>query len=328
MATYKEISGTNVEAVSSDPSNPVQGQVWYNTTTGALKGSKSFTNIWSTGGNLNTPRYFSGGKGSQTSALCFGGADGPSENLSVTEQYNGTTWTETTDLNTGRSGIAASGIDNTSIAAVNGFQAATYYSNVELWNGSNWTETTDTNTTNVSGRGGVGVSNTSTLVFGGSINGAPPTANVELWNGSSWTETTNLNINRRFPGGAGIVTAALAFGGNQPPVQADTELWNGSNWTEVANMNTARTRSMSFGTSNTAALVAGGEGGPPGQLVEVYNGTSWSETTDMSTARSNTASGAGSTTAGLVAGGQSGGSKIATTEEWNNGPLAQTFTTS
>ena len=33
MATYKEIKGTQIEAVSSDPSNPVEGQVWYNTTT-------------------------------------------------------------------------------------------------------------------------------------------------------------------------------------------------------------------------------------------------------------------------------------------------------
>jgi hypothetical protein len=41
MATYKEIFGTDVEVVSSDPANPVTGQVWYNTTTQQLKGYKT-----------------------------------------------------------------------------------------------------------------------------------------------------------------------------------------------------------------------------------------------------------------------------------------------
>ena len=42
MATYKEIIGTNIEVVSSDPSNPVTGQVWYNTTTDQLKAQQQF----------------------------------------------------------------------------------------------------------------------------------------------------------------------------------------------------------------------------------------------------------------------------------------------
>ena len=37
MAEYKQLHGTNIETVSSDPSNPVNGQVWYNSTSQALK---------------------------------------------------------------------------------------------------------------------------------------------------------------------------------------------------------------------------------------------------------------------------------------------------
>jgi len=37
MATYKSINGYRVQSVASDPSNPVQGEVWYNTATGLLK---------------------------------------------------------------------------------------------------------------------------------------------------------------------------------------------------------------------------------------------------------------------------------------------------
>ena len=77
MATYKEIFGTDVEVVSSDPANPVTGQVWYNTTTQQLKGYKQFIgNAWSTGGNMNTARGFLGGTGTQTAALAFGGNPG------------------------------------------------------------------------------------------------------------------------------------------------------------------------------------------------------------------------------------------------------------
>ena len=42
MTTYKEIKGTQIEVVSSDPSNPVEGQVWYNSTDQAVKGHSSY----------------------------------------------------------------------------------------------------------------------------------------------------------------------------------------------------------------------------------------------------------------------------------------------
>ena len=37
MSTYKGIQGYKIEVVSSDPSNLQAGQIWYNTTSGALK---------------------------------------------------------------------------------------------------------------------------------------------------------------------------------------------------------------------------------------------------------------------------------------------------
>jgi hypothetical protein len=38
MANYTGIQGQNILIVSSDPSNPVEGQIWYNTTSQTLKG--------------------------------------------------------------------------------------------------------------------------------------------------------------------------------------------------------------------------------------------------------------------------------------------------
>ena len=38
MAQYTGIQGQNILIVSSDPANPTEGQIWYNTTTNLLKG--------------------------------------------------------------------------------------------------------------------------------------------------------------------------------------------------------------------------------------------------------------------------------------------------
>ena len=37
MATYTSIQGSAVQVLASDPANPVDGQMWYNTTSGTLK---------------------------------------------------------------------------------------------------------------------------------------------------------------------------------------------------------------------------------------------------------------------------------------------------
>ena len=99
MTTYKVLKGTNIQAVSSDPSNPIEGQVWYNTTDNVTKGRGATTaGSWSSGGNLNTGRRAFGGAGTQTSALAFGGTDAPGI-TGKTESYDGTSWTEGNDLN-------------------------------------------------------------------------------------------------------------------------------------------------------------------------------------------------------------------------------------
>ena len=57
MTTYKELKGTNIQAVSSDPSNPIEGQVWYNTTDNVLKGlALTGAAAWASGGATNQVR--------------------------------------------------------------------------------------------------------------------------------------------------------------------------------------------------------------------------------------------------------------------------------
>ena len=38
MTNYRSLVGQKIKKVSSDPSNPLEGQIWYNTTSGTLKG--------------------------------------------------------------------------------------------------------------------------------------------------------------------------------------------------------------------------------------------------------------------------------------------------
>ena len=38
MSEYKGIKGLTIQEVASDPPAPLEGQVWYNTTTSVLKG--------------------------------------------------------------------------------------------------------------------------------------------------------------------------------------------------------------------------------------------------------------------------------------------------
>jgi hypothetical protein len=57
MATYKGIQGFTIQNLSADPSNPIEGQVWYNSTSNVWKVEEATTaGAWATGNNMNTAR--------------------------------------------------------------------------------------------------------------------------------------------------------------------------------------------------------------------------------------------------------------------------------
>ena len=121
MAEYKDIHGTNIEVVSSDPSNPTNGQVWYNTTSQTLKGLTSNpVGSWATGNAMNNNRrgIASAVSGTQTAALGFVG--GNPNNIADTESYDGTSWTEVNDLNTAVKNQAGAGETNTAALSFGG----------------------------------------------------------------------------------------------------------------------------------------------------------------------------------------------------------------
>ena len=74
MATYRGIKGFYIQTVSSEPSNPVAGQVWYNSTLGKIRAFKSGAGNWATGNACNTNRGFGACFGIQTAAVHAGGS--------------------------------------------------------------------------------------------------------------------------------------------------------------------------------------------------------------------------------------------------------------
>jgi hypothetical protein len=144
MATFKEIYGTNVEALASDPANPIEGQIWYNTTSQTLKGYALVAGSWATASPLNTARADLAGLGTQTAALAVGGST-PAV-TGATESYNGTSWTEVNDLNTARVVNSGAGIQTAALVFGGSNPGALNRGETESWNGTSWTELNDLNT--------------------------------------------------------------------------------------------------------------------------------------------------------------------------------------
>jgi len=307
VATTEEWSFPSAPAVQ-------EGQVWFNTVSATLKGyAAQGTGAWAAGGNLNSAHSEKpGGVGTQTASLCFGG----NPYLQTNEEYNGTSWSEKGDLNTGRMRLAASkaGTVTAALAIAGEVPPNSDTVNVESWNGSAWTEIANVNTARRL-LGGAGTQ-TSAIGFAGTT--AHPaatgeTAIAEEWNGSAWSEVGDLNTARFGLASAGEnAENALAISGNTGSITAVVEKWDGTSWTEVGDVNTGRDGRAGAGTA-TAALGFGGYN--PGNTVntETWNGSSWTEVANLSTA-TNSASGTG---AGNVTALNSGGNADTDgTEEW------------
>jgi hypothetical protein len=326
MANYKELEGFGVQTLATDPDTPGWvGSIFYNSTEGVFKVVKPggvTAGTWASGGNLNTARYYLGGQtsGTQTSGICVGGLT--TVRVGNTELYNGTSWTETTDLNSGRLGSGVGAADNTS-ALVFGGQIESGPTDVNLtesWNGSTWTEVSDMANSKF-GRGGFGTQ-TAAIASGG-IPG--PTIAVESWNGSAWTEVNDLNTARGNHGTCGVQTSGLANAADAS--SGETESWDGTSWTIITSYNTFRDAGRMHGTSNTSALnTAGTNAGLEVTNVEYWDGTSWTEIAN--TAKGGGVGGsAGSSSAALLY--ARGGAPQAATEEFTAPDLViNTLTTS
>lgn len=202
QATVEEYDGTSWTQVTSMPTamdgqgtagSQTAGLTMAGSTPAAPAGSPaSFeydgTN-WTVGGTLQGGRYRINGQsvGTQTAALLLGGLEGPSPGTYV-ESYDGTSWSEITDMNTPREMGGGNGTQ-TSAIAVSGRNPPGSYAvtvNVEQWNGSAWTETSNVatgrsyNSSTGSGAGTVG-NGSSFFIGGATTSSTPNTLATEEW---------------------------------------------------------------------------------------------------------------------------------------------------
>ena len=147
MADYKTIHGTTIKNYTTDPDNPIEGQVWYDSTANTLQyqvPNKNTAGTWRTGNDINTTRSYHDGAGTRDASIIFGGSPQAPATPQVAnaEVYDGTSWTEVGDLNSARSLLAGCGTSTAALAfggtifpsAPNGPAAF-----AETWNGSSWT---------------------------------------------------------------------------------------------------------------------------------------------------------------------------------------------
>ena len=171
--------------------------------------------------------------GTQTAALNAGGWSEDAYQEEV-EAYDGTSWSEVSDLNTPRGPAAGCGIQ-TAALCMSGAKApgTTLTTEVEQYDGSSWSEITDVNTARQSIPVGFGTVTAAIFCAGGTPS---PSALTELWDGTSWTEVGDLPAGYRFSQGAGTQAAGLRDSGANPtPAQSNvTDEWTygavASNW--------------------------------------------------------------------------------------------------
>ena len=143
-----------------------------------------------------------------------------------TNQWDGTNWTESGDINTGRAWGTSFGTTTAAMYAGGRTSSSTPpgVANVESWDGSAWTEVNDLNQARYS-TSSSGIQ-TNGLVFSGY---QPPNnlSKTEAFDGTSWTEVGDLGTAVRDAQGANNpsqgISNALSFGGFSTAYSSVTE---------------------------------------------------------------------------------------------------------
>ena len=188
MSTYKELHGFRVEVVSSNPSNPKEGEVWYNSTLGQLKGYVLGAGAFSSGGNMPESLSGNSGAGTQTTGLSMGGFTGTAYPGKAYE-YDGSSWTAgNAEPNIKQAG-AGCGVQTAALFYGGGPGGPPGLSGNYEYDGTNWTAGGSL-PVGVYQPGGFGVL-TAAVSVGGDRDTPPtgaryPTASNE-YNGTSWT---------------------------------------------------------------------------------------------------------------------------------------------
>lgn len=293
MAAYKDLVGQKITKVTSNPSDPKTGQMWYNSTSGTLRGLGILEATSSATSMTQKRSLFGSGLGTSTAGLTVGGLD-DSTYLNAVEEWNGSGWSAGGNYPTYRYGMGCAGTQTAAMSYCGrvpsspgpGSPAETYE-----YDGSSWTSGNSfpTGANSLVGIGAVDTAVVSTEDYNDT--------NMHHWNGTSWTSSNARNVAKGGQAAFGSQTAAVLAGG-YPSESTITEVYDGTNWTSGNTMNTGRGQISGAGTQ-TDGLAFGGDK-PPSEAaqttIESWDGTSWA-TSPATLATARTRAGAGRNTA-------------------------------
>ena len=321
MSTYRALKGYSVKSITSDPANPNEGQVWYNSTAKTIK-VQPLISAWSSGGAMNETRHAGIGFGTATAAVSAGGYNPSTGFLGVSEEYDGSSWTVGNDLGTQRYTGTGTGILTAGLAIGGNFPSGNANLNVESYDGTSYTEGPNIST----GHGyGWGVGTQAASIMAGGLSDPSPvttTANAESWDGSSWTEGPNINTVRYGKQGFGTATAAVLCGGTG--AQTATEEWNNTAWSTVEALPGNRTDGSGSGILTDGMVFNGNPGALTTSLK--YDGTNWAAAPSLTVGRANCNRGLtiGNTRSSIQYASGPGAPKMTVTEEYAEAAATRT----
>ena len=223
-----------------------------------LNNSESYDgSSWTNSPTMGTARgYLAGANaGPSTATVIFGGLTASSPAIvmtGVTEEYNGTSWSEQNDLSTARRYHAGFGTQTAAVCAGGDTSPTPRTTAVEEYDGTNWTSGT------ALPAGAQSWGSCGTQTTGLAIGDIPMFGYT--YDGSTWTSIPTLNVPGNYTKVFGTQAAAIQAGRNNPPnpsAPTTVEGWDGTSWFSQASLATGRFNGALTGTS-TSGLVAGG----------------------------------------------------------------------
>jgi len=188
--------------------------------------------------------------GSQSSFMAISGTDNQGTNVGVGRIWNGSSWSNTSNLVNCRILFGAAGTPSAGLAWGGAFATAS-----EAYNGSTWSARTNLTVGRCLMNGNVGSQSSALAVNTATANSC---RTVEFYNGSAWSSASQSNVGRCQGMASGTSSGAVLFGGNVGGViQTQSERYNGSTWSVTGSLNAARCIPTGGGDATTGYAAGG-----------------------------------------------------------------------
>ena len=312
MTEYRNIHGKRIKSFATDLDNEQgEGQVFYSETDDNFKTAVTSA-AWSSGAPVLTGRHnCASGSTPRDAGIIFGGFASPSSQ-SLTEEYNGSGWTENGNLNTARQQFPGFGTQTAAVGAGGYVNGSGDVANVEEYNGSSWSEVTDIPGAR-RGQAGFG-----TLTAGVICGGVPNSNQTFEYDGTNWTAGGNLGtgMDRTDVAGTGTQTAGLVAAGDT----TESFTYNGTAWTDVGNTNVPHDGGADTGLQTAAVIISGfpaPQSPPVSTACETFDGTTFATTATVAQGVYGSGNGGASGTAAFKCAGSRNPGTESSTEEFN-----------